>query len=1294
MSQPANTVGRRIAVYALLALPFSFGAEDPRPTNAEPTKTEYVLDAGGSFGLRAGDEDKSPDVVSKGGGCSGLLVNNTSDTVDANPGNGVCADAGGNCTLRAAVMETNASSALDDICLPPGTFPLTIADTAGDENAGATGDLDITQDVTIVGDVVPGATIIDANGTSGSPRRIFDLQPGLNDPGVVFLGLTLTDGFAAGRGGAIRVQNNSDLLAGLVFLNNNFAVASGGGIAFEGTSSGSLTTMGITGNSVGPGAKGGGLFVDTAVFVSVFNTEFSGNFGPSPDNVGGIHTLGTLNMTNVTISGNRSLSGTGLQVEGGTTSAVSVTFADNALAAGDFEAERLGGQLTLENTILGGDPLRNCSGLIASASGNIDTGTTCGFATGDLSNTNPLLGLLYANGGFTNTHALPAGSPAINFATSSNCTTGSTDQRGVPRPQGPACDSGAYERRLFGLSINDVSIAEGNSGTSTATFTVTLTPANPTQTVTVIFSTGDNSATFPLDYTPTSGLLTFNPGETSKPVSVTINGDTTTEPNETFFVNLTNPVNADFDDAQGVGTITNDDAAALVDLSLVKSDSPDPVAAGATLTYSLVVSNAGPAVATLLTLTDTLPAGTSFVSASGPGWTCNQNAGIVACTLPTLAVAGSSTVTIAVLAPSSAGTITNLANVTASETDPAPANNSDSESTTVTAPPSADLSLTKSDSPDPISTGGTLTYSLSVANAGPSAATSLVLTDTLPTGVTSPTASGPGWSCVVKGSVVTCSLASLASGSSSIVTIQATAPLTAGTVTNSANVTSATTDPNSANNSDAETTGVTSCSALAAPANLTANLVGTTLFLNWDPVTGAERYIVELFSQPIANPTANFFGTDLMQPAGTVLVFQVRAECGGAASGPSNSVTVVVPPLNCATPSAPALSISPVALGQPAVLTWTDTLAGRPGVYRVSRSVDGGPFTEVAVTSGTSFTTPAVTLEDVPRTILYVVRAELLCGGTTLVGPESAGVALCILPSPVSDIRLENAFNPSAPISPVDPIRILWQAGQVPGVSYAYRINGATAPPFAGTTTETSVVVPPAGLDFTEIEAFVTAFRCQPATDAASSEARSEPVTVANLPPVAEYTISPNPRAGAPTTFTDTSLRAVTYLWTTNEGQTATTQHFTITFSTPGDKEVALIVSNGVGTDTEIKRFTVGSAAATVARALARAEPFVAANPEQRRAPVRIPGQGTTTLRIVSKEEETVVIYLRLLDENGRSVFEKRLVVAGGAEALYDIGAWGFRGDYTVELVSRRRFEADVLGGRPTGRPSPREVRR
>ncbi|HKQ99532.1 MAG TPA: Calx-beta domain-containing protein [Pyrinomonadaceae bacterium] len=110
------------------------------------------------------------------------------------------------------------------------------------------------------------------------------------------------------------------------------------------------------------------------------------------------------------------------------------------------------------------------------------------------------------------------------------------------------------------LSINDVTVTEGNSGTTNATFTVTLSAVSG-QTATVNYQTADGTATIANnDYQAVpSTLLTFNPGETTKNVTVVVNGDPDAEPNETFTVNLSGETNATISDGQGVGTINSDD---------------------------------------------------------------------------------------------------------------------------------------------------------------------------------------------------------------------------------------------------------------------------------------------------------------------------------------------------------------------------------------------------------------------------------------------------------------------------------------------------------------------------------------------------------------------------------------------------------------------------------------------------------------------------------------------------------------------------------------------------------------
>lgn len=121
------------------------------------------------------------------------------------------------------------------------------------------------------------------------------------------------------------------------------------------------------------------------------------------------------------------------------------------------------------------------------------------------------------------------------------------------------------------VTIDDVAVGEGSAGTVTAVFTLSLSAASG-RTVGVDYATQAGTALAGTDYTTASGTATFTPGTTSRTVSVTVTSDTLDEANETFFVNLSNPLNTVVGDAQGLGTITDDDAP------------PSITAAGATVT--------------------------------------------------------------------------------------------------------------------------------------------------------------------------------------------------------------------------------------------------------------------------------------------------------------------------------------------------------------------------------------------------------------------------------------------------------------------------------------------------------------------------------------------------------------------------------------------------------------------------------------------------------------------------------------------------------------------------------------
>ena len=136
------------------------------------------------------------------------------------------------------------------------------------------------------------------------------------------------------------------------------------------------------------------------------------------------------------------------------------------------------------------------------------------------------------------------------------------------------------------ISTNDVSMNEGNTGTSVAGFTASL--SNPSsQTITVNYTTAEGTATAGSDYATSSGMLTFTPGQLTQPINVTVNGDTTSETNETFNVNLSGATNATIADNQGVGTINNDDAQPTISINDVSVSEGNVGTTNAGFTVSL-----------------------------------------------------------------------------------------------------------------------------------------------------------------------------------------------------------------------------------------------------------------------------------------------------------------------------------------------------------------------------------------------------------------------------------------------------------------------------------------------------------------------------------------------------------------------------------------------------------------------------------------------------------------------------------------------------------------------------------
>ncbi|MBN1286228.1 MAG: DUF11 domain-containing protein [Anaerolineae bacterium] len=254
----------------------------------------------------------------------------------------------------------------------------------------------------------------------------------------------------------------------------------------------------------------------------------------------------------------------------------------------------------------------------------------------------------------------------------------------------------------------------------------------------------------------------------------------------------------------------------VADVAITKSASPNPVLVGGQLTYTLTVTNGGPADAAGVTVTDTLPGGVTAGEITPSQGTCSIGEGVtVLCNLGDLASGASATITIVVTVGDEPGNLENTAVVASTApTDPNLDNNTATTETEV-VPPSADLSIDKSASPSPVVTGSELTYTINVTNNGPSDANDAMVTDTLPTTVTVGEITPSQGTCSVDEGVVTCELGPLANGATATVTIVVFVTDEPGTILTNVAVADVTEpeDPNEENNTDTEETEVVAPSA-------------------------------------------------------------------------------------------------------------------------------------------------------------------------------------------------------------------------------------------------------------------------------------------------------------------------------------------------------------------------------------------------------------------------------------------------------------------------------------------------
>jgi parallel beta-helix repeat protein/predicted outer membrane repeat protein len=574
-----------------------------------------------------------------------------------NDGN-TCQTPGAACaTINAAI---NKAANGDTIEIAAGTYP---------EH-----DVQISKQLTLNG-AGSTATFVDA----GASGRIFEvtsavtmtnlrLQNGQTPAGSLFVAaggavlngglanLTLRDvvlinNRAAGSGGAI-------FNAGQLTLNNtqvvsNTAAEAGGGLYNYNQGVLTITQSSIVSNTAGAFESGGGIFAAGAR-VSVISTTIAGNIGAS---FGGgllVYLNGTATLDSVTLAGNQALNGGALYAAQGVITLTNTTLSSNN-ASNNYGGIYLSGSplnlylinstiayntrtgtagngvngltissgatANLVNTILSNNQDNNCFSATPPASQgyNLSDDFSCQLTqSGDKQGLDAQLGALTHNGGAVQTHALLPGSPAIDAGDTARCPA--IDARHIARPydgdgNGVAvCDMGAFEAR-HSIRIADSTVLEGDSGSSTAVFTVTLAPTG-TVPISVTYLTINDTALAGSDYTAISGTLTFNPGELTKTIGVSVTGDLIDEFNETFRVDLFTSAAVDLLDAQAIGAIIDNDG--LSELSIADQTITEGNSGSKSMPFVVTLSPASTSSVTVTyaTVAGTATPGSDFTAAT------------------------------------------------------------------------------------------------------------------------------------------------------------------------------------------------------------------------------------------------------------------------------------------------------------------------------------------------------------------------------------------------------------------------------------------------------------------------------------------------------------------------------------------------------------------------------------------------------------------------------------------------------------------------------------------------------
>jgi len=395
-----------------------------------------------------------------------------------------------------------------------------------------------------------------------------------------------------------------------------------------------------------------------------------------------------------------------------------------------------------------------------------------------------------ANGLITNTAAVSAQQTDPN--PNNNTSSVTVDARGADLQVTKTKESPATVKTGDTVTYK---VVVRNNGPSTATGVV-LYDALPAGLTNV--TTDNNSCTV------AEPAINCTLGSIASGDSVTIMVTGKVKPGQSELVNTASAAGNEYDpDPSNNSSTVTTPVTPQVDLKVTKTASVSQITPGQNFTYTFVVKNQGPDNATGISVTDTLPAGVTFVSSGD----CTASGQDLTCGVGALASGASKTLTVTVKAASNVtGNVVNTAKVKGDQPDPNP----DNDTSTVTTPVQlqADLGVVKTKkSPATVKTGDTITYEIVATNHGPSNATGVVVTDVLPAGLTNVTTDNN--SCTVAEPNITCSLGNLASGSSVTITVTGKVKPGQTSLVNTAKIKGDQPDPNPDNDTSTVTTPVT-----------------------------------------------------------------------------------------------------------------------------------------------------------------------------------------------------------------------------------------------------------------------------------------------------------------------------------------------------------------------------------------------------------------------------------------------------------------------------------------------------